>query len=241
VPKTWAQLLSITKKIHAAGKTPTPWALGAWNSWTLTDWFENIYIRTAGPAKYSQLFAGKLRFDHPSVISALRRMTTILNDRYVAGGYPEGARDGLLPRDRPRLRRTRRPPLHGGWLRRRPRSRLRPEAEAGEDDRRVDNPQVQELLRYLTSPAAARIWVSTGETVSTNKRVPLSAYPNDLARAEAKQVAGAKAVRYDGSDLLPGSLAESWGSTLQKVIQNPEDIPNLMKDFQRKAAREFKK
>jgi hypothetical protein len=41
--------------------------------------------------------------------------------------------------------------------------------------------------------------------------------------------------------LLPRSLAESWGFTLRKVIQNPEDIPNLMKDFQRKAAREFKK
>jgi hypothetical protein len=74
----------------------------------------------------------------------------------------------------------------------------------------------------------------------SSRHATLNAYPNHLARAEAKQVAGAKAFRYDGSDLLPGSLAESWGSTLQKVIQNPEDIPNLMKDFQRKAAREFK-
>ncbi|HEX9350143.1 MAG TPA: extracellular solute-binding protein, partial [Gaiellaceae bacterium] len=84
VPKTWAQLLAVTKKMKAAGKTP--WALPAADSWTLTDWFENIYIRTAGPDKYSRLFAGKLRFDHPSVIAALRRMTTILDDQYVAGG-----------------------------------------------------------------------------------------------------------------------------------------------------------
>jgi ABC-type glycerol-3-phosphate transport system substrate-binding protein len=262
VPKTWAQLLSVTKRIKAARKAP--WALGAWHSWTLTDWFENIYIRTAGPAKYSQLFAGKLRFDHPSVISALRRMTTILNDRYVAGGiqralatdfyhgvdhvfgehaaylYMEGGFVGGLALDFnpklkpgktigeapfPTINRSFGSPLVGG---------------ATLIAVFVDDAQVQELLRYLTSPAAARIWVSTGETISTNKRVPLSAYPNHLARAEAKQVAGAKAFRYDGSDLLPGSLAESWGSTLQKVIQNPEDIPNLMKDFQRKAAREFK-
>jgi Bacterial extracellular solute-binding protein len=265
VPKTWAQLLSVTKKIQAAGKTP--WALGAKDSWTLTDWFENIYIRTAGPAKYNRLFAGKLRFDHPSVISALRRMTTILNDRYVVGGiqraigvdfyigigdvfrseyHPahlimEGGFVGGIALDyNPRLKPGKTideapfptvdpsfgSPLIGG---------------ATLTAVFVDNAQVRELLRYLTSPAAARIWVSTGETVSTNKRVPLSAYPNHLARAEAKQVAGAKVFRFDGSDLLPGSLAGSWGSTLQKVIGNPEGIPNLMKDFQRKAAREFKK
>jgi hypothetical protein len=53
--------------------------------------------------------------------------------------------------------------------------------------------------------------------------------------------AGGRFVRFDGSDLLPGSLAEAWGATLQKVIQSPADIPELMKGFQRKAAREFKK
>jgi serine/threonine protein kinase len=263
VPKTWAQLLSVTKKIHDAGKPP--WALGAWDSWTLTDWFENIYIRTAGPAKYSRLFAGKLRFDHPSVISALRRMTTILNDRYVVGGiqralatdfyhgidrvfgehaarlYMEGGFVGGLALDfNPKLK-------PGKTIDEAPFPTINPSfgspliGGATLIAVLVDNAQVRELLRYLTAPAAARIWVSTGETVSTNKRFPLSAYPNDLARTEARQVAGANVFRFDGSDLLPGSLAGSWGATLQKVIQNPEDIPKLMKSFQRKAAREFKK
>ena len=51
VPATWGALQSIVKKYAAAGKTP--WALGAKDSWTLTDWFENIYARQAGPAKYA--------------------------------------------------------------------------------------------------------------------------------------------------------------------------------------------
>jgi serine/threonine protein kinase len=264
VPKTWAQLLSVTKKIKAAGKTP--WALGAADQWTLTDWFENIYIRTAGPAKYTRLFAGKLRFDHPSVIAALRRMTTILNDRYVAGGirgalgtsflngvglvfdpipsaslYMEGGfvggmALGVNPRLKPgktigaapfpTITPSRGSPLVGGG-----------DVIAVF----VDNAEARKLLLYLSSPEAGRIFASTGKIISPNKRVPLSAYPNDLARAEAKQVAGAKAFRFDGSDMLPGSLGEDWGWTLQKVILTPGDIPKLMKDFQRKAAREFKK
>jgi alpha-glucoside transport system substrate-binding protein len=105
----------------------------------------------------------------------------------------------------------------------------------------VDNEAVRKLLLYLSSPEAGRLLVSTGETVSPNRRVPPSAYPNDLVRAEARQVAGAKLFAFDGSDMLPRSLAEDWGSTLQNVIQQPGDIAKLVKDFQRKAERAFAK
>ncbi|HSI98460.1 MAG TPA: extracellular solute-binding protein, partial [Gaiellaceae bacterium] len=84
VPRTWAGLVSATRKLERAGETP--WALAAGDAWTLTDWFENVYLRTAGPWRYDALFAGKLPFDDPSVLAALRRMTRILRDEYVAGG-----------------------------------------------------------------------------------------------------------------------------------------------------------
>jgi alpha-glucoside transport system substrate-binding protein len=70
---TWNQLLSITNKLRAKGQKP--WAQGAKDSWTLTDWFENAYIRTAGPAKYTQLFTGKVKFTESSAQSRVRRCT----------------------------------------------------------------------------------------------------------------------------------------------------------------------
>jgi alpha-glucoside transport system substrate-binding protein len=103
-----------------------------------------------------------------------------------------------------------------------------------------DTPEVRALLAYLSSPEAGKIWVSTGAIVSPNKKVPASAYPNVLVRAEAKQVAAAKVFRFDGSDLLPGSLGEDWGTLLQKVIQKPSDIGKLLSDFQRMAVKAFK-
>ena len=66
-----------------------PWSVGAGPSqsqWTLTDWFENIYARTAGPAKYQTLFTGKLKFTDPSVANAARIMTQIINNKYVLNG-----------------------------------------------------------------------------------------------------------------------------------------------------------
>ena len=87
VPKTWAQLLAVTKAYKAKGLVP--WSVGAGpqqSQWTLTDWFENIYARTAGPAKYQRLFTGKLPFTDPSVANAARIMTQIINNKYVLNG-----------------------------------------------------------------------------------------------------------------------------------------------------------
>jgi alpha-glucoside transport system substrate-binding protein len=265
VPKTWTQLLSVTKTIEAEGETP--WALGAQDAWTLTDWFENIYIRSVGPARYGELFAGKLRFDHPSVIAALERMTRILTDRYVAGGLSGALETDVF--EGIALVFGKKPGAHlymeGGFVGSLALQYIKPKPKPGETINLapfpavdptvgspliggsnlaaafVDNGGARQLLRYLSNPEAARLWVSTGAAVSPNKRVPPNAYPNVLVRAEAQQLTGATAFVSDGSDLLPGSLGEEWGSTLQEVLRRPADIPTLMEDFQRKAAGQFKK
>jgi alpha-glucoside transport system substrate-binding protein len=263
VPTTWAQLRSVTAKIDAEGEKP--WALGAQDVWTLTDWFENIYIRTYGPAAYNDLFAGELGFDHPSVIAVLEQMSTLLNDRYVAGGlagsletefgegialvfgadpdahlYMEGgfvgslALEHLKPKPRPgetiavapfpAINPTVGSPLVGG-------SNL---AAAF-----VDNGGVRRLLEYLSSPRAATVWIATGAAVSPNSGVPLNAYPNILVRAEAEQLTDATAFVSDGSDLLPGTLGDDFGSTLQRALIRPADAARFMRAFARKAARVF--
>jgi len=103
----------------------------------------------------------------------------------------------------------------------------------------VDNPDVRTFLKYISSPEAGRIWVSTGAIISPNKQVKKGAYPNILVRKEAAQVAGAKVFLFDGSDTLPGTLADDWGATLQNAIQKPGNISSLLSDFQKKAAKEF--
>jgi alpha-glucoside transport system substrate-binding protein len=103
IPKTWNQLLAITKKYKAKGLVP--WSVGAGPSqsqWTLTDWFENIYARTAGPAKYQALFTGKLKFTDPSVANAARIMTQIINNKYVLNGSGRAGSE-LRRRDHRRL------------------------------------------------------------------------------------------------------------------------------------------
>ena len=263
VPKTWSQLIALTKKLKSKGATP--WAQGAKDSWTLTDWFENVHARTAGPTKYQGLFTGKVKFTDASVKRAIRQMLQILNNKYLAGGvqgalgtgfvdgigrvfganaraqlYMEGGFVGGIALDQ--VNTKLRP---GKTINSFPWPTINPKYDSpmvGGGDLAAafkDSADVRAFLKYISSPEAGRIWVSTGAIVSPNKQVKKGAYPNVLVQAEARQVAGAKVFLFDGSDLLPGSLADDWGAVLQNALQKPGSINSLLSDFQKKAAKEF--
>jgi alpha-glucoside transport system substrate-binding protein len=261
-PRTWNDLVSVTERLARGGRKP--WSLGGSDSFTLTDWFENVYIRTEGQWKYDGLFAGKLPFDDPSVIAALRRMTTLLNERYLVGGVDEALTTPFLGAVEAVFGSTRRadllmaggfvgsfalalkpPPVPGATIA----AAAFPSIDGSFGNPVVvggdflvtfdDDPAVRRLLAYLMSPGAGRIWVSHGTVVSTNKLVPLNAYPNELVRSAARQVITARVVRFDGSDLLPGSLADDLGRVLHEVVRHPASAPKLMTEFQRTAERAF--
>ena len=264
IPKTWAQLLTITKAYKAKGLVP--WSVGAGpnqSQWTLTDWFENIYARTAGPAKYQRLFTGKLPFTDPSVATALRTMVQIINNKYVLNGvqgvlgqsfvdsitsvfgtnpkaqlfFEGGFVGGIAMGDVNKSLKPGKTIAFFPW----------PTIKASLDHPVVgaadfaaafkDNADIRSFLRYISTPAAGTIWVSTGAVESPNKKV--NKYPNVLAKAEAKQLAGAKTFLFDGSDLLPGAFGDTWGFALQDVIQKPGDIKNILSTFQNKIKNEF--
>ena len=52
-PKTWDDFVSQLKAVSDSGVAGL--SVGADVGWPLSDWFENVYLRTAGPEKYDQL------------------------------------------------------------------------------------------------------------------------------------------------------------------------------------------
>lgn len=260
VPTDWNQLIEITKQYKAKGKTP--WAAGAQgddNSWTLTDWFEQIYVRQAGPDKYSQLFeTGEVKFNDQSVKDALNEMVKIVNDQYMAGGIDTVLGitfvDGIARvfGKNPKAEMLYLGGFAGGIALDQVNTSLKPGTDidffefpqiGGGDEGLVvgsgdvaaafvNNEDVAKLLDYLGTPEAGRIWVSTGAIASPNKAVTDDAYPNNLVSKEAKQLQDAKIFRFDGSDLLPGTLGQNFGTLLQNVIKNPKDMDKLLDDYQ---------
>jgi len=261
IPKTWDEFSALADKYVAAGKTP--FAVGSSQStWTLTDWFENIYVRTAGPDKYSELFGGKVAFNDQSVKDAVKRMTDLIaKPENVAGG-----REGVLGTDFVGgiarvfgANADAEMYYEGGFVGGIIKGEVNPSLEPVKDyafftfpeidpaqgspligggDLAVafqDNDLVRQFMAYLSTKDSADIWASTG-TISPNKNTDASKYPNPLAVEEAKQVAGAAVFRFDGSDLLPGSLADPWGGVLQGAIDNPDNIDQLLNDVEELAA-----
>lgn len=261
-PETWDGLLQITEDYKAAGLTP--WAVGASDSWTLTDWFENIYVRTAGPDMYDQLFGGELPFTDPTVSEALGHMVEIISEDNVAGGINGALGTGFV--DGIGLAFGTNPSaemyFEGGFVGGIALGEVNTDLVPGEDIAFFDFPtfeggagdtlvgggdlavafrndeDIAALMQYLASAEAANIWAGTGAIVSPNPQTDQSVY-TELAAAESEQVLNAEAFVFDGSDLLPGDLAEQWGTALQGVIENPDQIDALLEEFESSAAAEF--
>jgi alpha-glucoside transport system substrate-binding protein len=266
IPATWAELEQIVKDYKAKGMNP--WAVGAQgrdNSWTLTDWFEQIYVRTAGGEKYDQLFAGDLPFNDQSVKDALREMLKMVNDQYVAGGIDTAL--GISFIDGIGRVYSKNPSAEmymlGGFVGGLALGQVNPDLKIGEDidffpfpqidpahgdplvgagdvaAAMVNNEDVAKLIEYLSTPEAGRIWVSTGAIVSPNRGVTADAYPNALVTKEAEQVKNAESFRFDGSDLLPGTLGQEFGTLLQRIVRTPAQMDSALDTYQAAAEKAF--
>src|SRR5207247_10791593 len=85
-PSDWATLIKDGKTLRASG-IPA-YSVGGADGWTLTDLFENLYIRAAGPAKYDQLTDHKIPWTDASVKSTLKLMAQVYGDKANIAGNP---------------------------------------------------------------------------------------------------------------------------------------------------------
>ena len=237
----WTAFQKLLTDIKAKGTTPL--GLGAGDSWTLTDWFENIYVRQAGPDKYDQLFSGKLPWTDPTVAAAVTTMTQALNDNFVAGGVTAALGRNFTDGIGQAFSATGPAVMYyeGGFVGGIATGQTNTALKVGDSIDWFDfpainsnkgvtiggdviaafttKPGVKEFLQYMTSADSGSVWAGTGAVISPIKSVPASAYPNDLAKREAAQVANATAVRFDGSDLLPSGGGDDLGAALQDALR----------------------
>ena len=89
VPKTFAELITLSDKIKAAGSAPWCVGFGAEGAtgWPATDWMEDIMLRTAGTEVYDKWAKHTIPFNDPAVKKAAETFGKIMfTDGYVLGG-----------------------------------------------------------------------------------------------------------------------------------------------------------
>ena len=89
-PKTWKDFLTTAETVSDSGVTPV--SVGGADGWTLTDWFENVYLSQAGPEKYDQLAQHKIKWTDPSVKDALTTLGQLFGKQGPASRAARTAR-----------------------------------------------------------------------------------------------------------------------------------------------------
>ena len=84
LPTTWTQFVADAKTLSAAGVS-VPISVGGGDGWTLTDWFENVYIRTAGLANYDKLTHHQIPWTDPTVTTALNDLNQLWSQSSLIG------------------------------------------------------------------------------------------------------------------------------------------------------------
>jgi alpha-glucoside transport system substrate-binding protein len=264
-PETWDDFLAAAETIKASG-VPA-YSIGGADGWTLTDLFENIYLRTAGPDKYDQLAAHEIPWTDQSVKDALAEMAKIFSDTDNVAGGTQGALQTDFPTsvtnafsDNPKaamvleadfvegeiVNSTNAEPETGFNVFDFPSINDSPPSVVGGGDQVVmfkDSPASRALVEYLATPEAAEIWVRRGGFSSPNKNVPEEAYQDPLLRATATALANAENFRFDLSDLQPsafgGTVGQGEFKLFQDFLADPSDIDGIAEKLEDAAAKAF--
>jgi alpha-glucoside transport system substrate-binding protein len=265
-PKTWDEFLTAAKTIKASG-VPA-YSIGGADGWTLTDLFENIYIRQAGPDKYDQLAKHEIPWTDQSVKDALTTMADVLGDTDNIAGGTQGALQTDFATsvtnafaDPPKaamvieadfvageiVNSTKAKPETGFNVFDFPSINDSPPAVVGAGDMVVmfkDSPAAEAFVKYLATPEAAEIWVKRGGFSSPNKNVDPNAYPDSILRSTATALASAETFRFDLSDLQPsafgGTVGQGEFKLFQDFLANPSDVDGIAQKLEDAAAKAYK-
>ncbi|MGH7704281.1 MAG: ABC transporter substrate-binding protein [Candidatus Dormibacteria bacterium] len=84
-PTSWQQLVTDAGTLQASGVTP--FSLCSDIGWPIADFWQNVYLKTAGAANYNKLAAHTIPWTDPSVTTAFHTMAEIVGKpSYLLGG-----------------------------------------------------------------------------------------------------------------------------------------------------------
>jgi alpha-glucoside transport system substrate-binding protein len=261
-PEDWDAFLKAGDTLKASGVTP--YSIGAADGWTLTDLFENIYLRTAGPEKYDQLTKHEIPWTDQSVKDALTEMGKVLQSGNIAGGTSSALQTDFptsvtqVFADPPKAAQVLEGDFVGGVIT--DETTAKPDTGfnvyafpeingsgkvvVGGGDVMVmfkDNPAARALIEYLATPEAAEIWAEKGGFSSPNKNVDAEVYPDALTKKTATELANAEVFRFDMSDLMPGAFgSDALFTLLQDFAKNPDDVDGITQKLESAAQKAFK-
>ncbi len=264
---TWTDLLAAAGTLVNSGVTP--FSVGGGDGWTLTDWFENVYLRTAGADNYNKLATHAIPWTDPTVTTALQTLAQIFSQpTWIAGGN-SGALQVTFPQSVVQVFGTPQKAAMvyeadfvAGNITSQTKAKLGPDAdwfafpsingsqpavETGGDTGVLmkDTAAGKAFLQFIATPEASDIWVKLGGFTSPNKGVPLSDYPDPVLARAAQDLQQASIAVFDMSDQMPPAFGGTPGAgewkLLQDFLANPGNMTSIQQQLETAAAAAFGK
>jgi multiple sugar transport system substrate-binding protein/alpha-glucoside transport system substrate-binding protein len=264
-PKTWKDFLTTAQTLSDAGSPAV--SIGGADGWTLTDWFENVYLSQAGPQKYDELAAHKIKWTDPSVKDALTTLAQLWGKNDLIAGGTKGALNTEFPKSVTQTFSGSTPAamvFEGDFVAANINGDTK--AKLGTDAKVFPFPAVgsqapvvsggdvavalkggqgaQALLTFLASTDAAQIWAAQGGILSPNKQMDLSSYKDAITKQIAQQLlAAGDNFRFDMSDQAPAAFGGTAGigewKDLQDFLRNPKDVAGAQQKLEADAAKAY--
>ncbi|KPI01441.1 extracellular solute-binding protein family 1 [Actinobacteria bacterium OK006] len=245
-PTTYDAMLKAGHTVSDSGLAA--FSVAGQDGWTLTDWFENIYLSQAGPEKYDALAAHRLKWTDPTVVEALTTLGKLFKDKQLMAGGQKGALNTDFPGSvekvfgpKPEAGMVYEGDFVAGVAKDQFGKKIGQDANffpfpavdggkapvvSGGDAAVVlkdgkNQKAAMTFLEYLATPEAAAVWAGAGGFLSPNKKLDLASYSDDIARETAKSlVAAGDSVRFDMSDQAPAAFGGTKGAGEWKILQD---------------------
>jgi multiple sugar transport system substrate-binding protein/alpha-glucoside transport system substrate-binding protein len=244
-PDTWDDLIADGNTLSDSGVS-VPIAVGGGDGWTLTDWFENVYMRTAGLDMYDKLTHHQIPWTDPSVTTALTTLKQIWGNPKLIGSpadavtvtYPASVDNTF--KDSPtsaivyegsfvatQITGDKLPAVVGTDAKFFPFPSINGSPavlESGGDFgvAFTTNPAAQPFLKYLASVEAGKTLVGAKGSgfLIANKNVPASAYSDSTSGQLGQQIVSVgDNFRFDMSDQAPAAFGGTANQGEWAILQ----------------------
>lgn len=267
VPATWQDMITLSTNIANSGKFP--WSMGvaaqAASGFPSADWIAQIFLNNSGPDLYDKWVAHQIKWTDPSISQAFQMFGQIAHGPNFINGAPQSIlatgfqQASFLPFTTP-------PQAYMYYEADFIESFLTaqfPNAKAGTDFNFFPFPTinqqfagaitggadvvvalknttaVQSLMKYMATAQAQEIWVKRGGFTSLNKSVDLSAYPDPVAQASAKQLASAPIFRFGADDLMPSAVEDAFWTATLNYISHPDQLSSILDTMESTAVQAY--
>jgi alpha-glucoside transport system substrate-binding protein len=257
VPTTWDEMMALTDQISKDGDTP--WCIGiesgAATGWPMTDWIEDVMLRTTTPENYDKWVKGELKFDSPEVNNAIDLISKIwLNDAYVYGGRASIATTNFGDAPKGMFEKPPKCWLHrqGNFITSFFPKGLTPGVDydffylpaidakygnpyliAGDIYAMFnDRPEVRAVIEFFTHGESLKSWMTAGGALAPQNDADLSWYGDPMEKKIAGLVKDANTVRFDGSDQMPGEVGSgSFWKAMTAYVSGQIDKATALKEI----------